>query len=337
MRLAAIESFKIRLRIYVNGSAALVALSFMTLQHYSNMPVQGWLSLLASLYFITVVYILYSRNRYLWNGRAFLIFIPPALLNTMHNNPDFGVFWAYAGIVGIFLVLEFKDAVIGAIVFALISLFLVSQHHEPDVLYRIYTSVVMVGLFAFAFSLLIERLLDKLDLMATRDPLTNARNRHTFHTSINDALTEHARYGTTTVLLLFDLDHFKRINDTYGHLAGDLILKEVAEIVHGRLREADLFYRYGGEEFAILLPQTILQNAAFLADDLRQKIDTNVFSNGLGVTISAGLAEVQKGDDVTRWIARADTALYEAKGSGRNCVKIQIPELMNWNEGAQPA
>ena len=337
MILPAISRYKTRLRIYINGAAATVAILFTILQFSTGDHLQGSLSLATSLYFIVIVYVLITRGTYLWSGRGVLFIIPPTLLNTMHMNPDFGVFWAYAGVVSMFLVLKFKDAVPSAIVFTLLSFYFVSPHHDREVLYRIYASVIMVGCFSFAFSLLIERLLDRLDILATRDPLTKARNRHTFHTSINEALNENRRYGTVTVLMLFDLDHFKRINDTYGHITGDTILMDIAALVQNRLRDADLFFRYGGEEFAILLPQTSLQNAVFLAEDLRKKIGDHSFEKDLKVTISMGLTEVQQGDDVSKWIERTDIALYEAKASGRDCVKTGVPDSSELVTNGQPA
>ena len=122
---------------------------------------------------------------------------------------------------------------------------------------------------------------------------------------------------------MFDIDYFKRINDQCGHLAGDYVLRELAEVVQDRIRRDEVFARYGGEEFAIMMPETELQGAVTLAETLREKVAEHRFSfqgENITVTISMGCAEVGTEDTATGLIARADEKLYEAKRGGRNRV-----------------
>jgi len=123
---------------------------------------------------------------------------------------------------------------------------------------------------------------------------------------------------------MFDIDHFKRINDVHGHLAGDFVLKELARIVQQRIRRDEVFARYGGEEFSIILPETSLDGAVSLAETLRQKVEEHTFAfqaDAIKVTISIGAATLDEADKVANdLIKRADELLYQAKNSGRNRV-----------------
>lgn len=327
MILTEINEYKQTLRVYINSLGAFGAFAFSILQFLTDHTFMASVSLIGGCYFSTVLYFLLHKNQYLWKGRGHLLIILPIVLLAIYLNIKYGIYWVYVGVVFLFLVLELWEATISVTVFIALCFYLITPQFEQDVLYRIFSTVILVGLFSFCFSFLIERLLNSLNLVATRDPLTKALNRHTFHTAIELAQDDHQRYKVTGILFLFDLDHFKRINDQYGHIAGDSVLREIAKIIHKRVRKSDQFFRYGGEEFAILLRHTSLQNAAFLAEELRTQIKEHTFTDGIKVTISGGLSEVQEGDDVNAWIDRSDTALYEAKEAGRNCNKINVTEL----------
>jgi len=160
---------------------------------------------------------------------------------------------------------------------------------------------------------------------ADHDGLTRIHNRQSFDERLVDELARHQRYGHDLSLLMMDLDHFKRINDTHGHQAGDLVLKEVGGLLNETLRSTDFAARYGGEEFAVILPHTDEEQAWNLADRLREKIARKRFtSNGVAfqATASIGVASLAPGSlsrkvDLVR---QADQALYLAKASGRNMV-----------------
>ncbi|KKC29864.1 GGDEF domain-containing response regulator [Caldanaerobacter subterraneus] len=154
------------------------------------------------------------------------------------------------------------------------------------------------------------------------DPLTNIYNRRFFMQMLEQEIERVKRNKKLFSLIMFDLDHFKNVNDRFGHAAGDMVLKSVADTVKGRIRKTDYFARWGGEEFIILLPETSLNNAAELAEELRKKISETEL-DGIGkVTASFGVTEYRNTDTVDTVLLRVDGALYEAKGSGRNCVKI---------------
>jgi two-component system, cell cycle response regulator len=156
------------------------------------------------------------------------------------------------------------------------------------------------------------------------DGLTEISNKRYFTESIERELARAKRYARELSLIMFDIDHFKQINDTFGHLAGDQILKDLARIVKGRIRSEETVARYGGEEFAILVPETTHEGAIALAEQLRQIVEANRFSfegEIIAVTISLGVASLSGAQfEVNEFIKLSDERLYTAKRSGRNRV-----------------
>jgi two-component system cell cycle response regulator len=164
----------------------------------------------------------------------------------------------------------------------------------------------------------------ELQVMASTDMLTNVHNRRSLFELGNKQLNIARRYQRPLTLIILDVDHFKNINDTYGHAAGDIVLINIAKACKTLLRTADIFGRYGGEEFVAVCPETDMDGTAKLAERLRELIENMTIPeiNGLPkVTISLGVAELADNDtDITHAINRADKALYQAKLSGRNKV-----------------
>lgn len=175
-----------------------------------------------------------------------------------------------------------------------------------------------------------RRLLELLERKAMIDGLSGLWNRTYLNQQVESLLALSARSGSTWTCLMIDIDHFKAVNDTHGHLIGDSVLQHVAAIVSDACRQQDVVCRYGGEEFAVLLPETPLAGAEILAERIRAAVECEAIEHGsvvLKVTCSIGLAEhVAKRDGRNSPIPRADGALYQAKQSGRNrCVAAAAP------------
>jgi two-component system cell cycle response regulator len=159
--------------------------------------------------------------------------------------------------------------------------------------------------------------------MTIVDGLTQIHNKRYLFEALEKELIRARRYERDLSVLMFDIDFFKRINDQYGHLAGDHVLRELARIVQDRIRRDEVFARYGGEEFVIVLPETSLAGAVALAENLRARVGSHGFSfqgEQIPVTISIGCALLQDDKAATDLIQRADEKLYQAKRSGRNRV-----------------
>ncbi len=156
------------------------------------------------------------------------------------------------------------------------------------------------------------------------DPVTKLHNRAALDQQLEQEVNRCARYGVPFSLILWDLDHFKKVNDTYGHQAGDKVLRVVGSLLGKRQRTTDFTARYGGEEFACLLPETDLAGAQQLAEDIRKCIADSDFryrGNKVRITVSAGITNFQPQDTAESMLSRADAALYKAKENGRNQVK----------------
>ncbi|WP_075185159.1 GGDEF domain-containing protein [Teredinibacter haidensis] len=167
---------------------------------------------------------------------------------------------------------------------------------------------------------------EQLKQEAHTDALTGLYNNRHFQLALQQEMERTQRTGQPTTLLLLDLDHFKRINDTWGHIAGDEVLKQTANMLQKSIRKLDIPCRYGGEEFAILLPSTPLLIATQVAERLRIMITSNVISHkGIDIPVSASIGAdtfiSSKAESPQAFVARVDTWLYKAKHEGRNCVR----------------
>ena len=168
------------------------------------------------------------------------------------------------------------------------------------------------------------------------DALTGAHNRSSMNETIERELSFAQRHQSALSIVIFDLDHFKQINDNYGHTIGDDVLRECVECSNQALRNTDMLFRFGGEEFVVLLPGVNTTGAALAAERLRGLIEKHVFNSPQGqvpVTISVGTASLTMQETAKIFLERADKALYIAKSTGRNCVvnseQINKPTAVN--------
>ncbi|CAG35191.1 sensor domain-containing diguanylate cyclase [Desulfotalea psychrophila] len=187
-------------------------------------------------------------------------------------------------------------------------------------------SLIITGIILFFAYLTIGGYQRKLEEMATTDSLTGIANRQIFDILFNQMSKHSRRQGWPLSAIMFDLDHFKKINDSYGHPAGDLILKAVSQIAQNILRDSDILCRWGGEEFLILLPNCNTAQAQGVAEKIRQGLETAselIYNQQLiSITASFGLTTLQDYDSKDELIKRADIALYAAKENGRNRVEV---------------
>lgn len=178
-----------------------------------------------------------------------------------------------------------------------------------------------------------------LEEAASVDVLTGLRNRYSFNGRVAEEIERAKRYGTPLSLIIMDMDHFKRINDTYGHDAGDDVIRKLASTLRQMVRKVDLLARWGGEEFVLLMPEVDLTDALRVAEKLRFGAESLTHINGEKVTISLGVSEWQSVDTQESWFSRTDKALYHAKRKGRNrvCESSLTEEwemsVIEWNPG----
>ncbi len=172
-----------------------------------------------------------------------------------------------------------------------------------------------------------QRLQEKHE-QAVRDPLTGLHNRLAYDERVTQEFIRWKRYGQPMVLMMIDVDHFKHVNDTYGHKAGDKALVLIADQLRNHLRESDFLARFGGEEFVVLMPETGLDSAIVAAEKLRAAVEQCQFhyqNTQVNITVSAGLAQLRKDDSSESLFQRADEAMYRAKEAGRNQCLVESP------------
>jgi len=199
---------------------------------------------------------------------------------------------------------------------------------------------VMIAVFGISLAALLAALvliwsrnerMQELARQASQDPLTGLKNRRRFEEELRAELARSGRYGVDGALLMLDLDHFKRVNDTLGHPAGDRVLADIAAAMRARARETDVLARIGGDEFAIVLPRCDLAEAEAVAEEVAIAIHENVKAEQdmPPITASIGIAPFGPGGDLNpeSIFARADAAMYAAKGSGRNTVHTETLPL----------
>jgi len=157
---------------------------------------------------------------------------------------------------------------------------------------------------------------------ASTDPLTGLRNRLALMKKLDELFAQYRRSRETFSLIIFDIDHFKKVNDTYGHNKGDEVLKQIAEVSLECVREIDMVSRYGGEEFLIVLPKANVNVSSGVAERIRMSIQENIKIEDKSITASFGVVQIREKTDVDKLINLADEALYRAKKSGRNRVEV---------------
>lgn len=194
-------------------------------------------------------------------------------------------------------------------------------------LFAIFYGMLPIIIASLVLNLVNSRLSEQLSARAMTDELTGLLARRALHELVPDFIEQAWRSQRSVALLMLDLDHFKRINDTHGHLGGDAVLQHVANTLRAQLRADALVSRYGGEEFIIVLAVTGLHDARIVAERLRQSLSATACRAGaarVDVTASIGIATLDRGDTLETAIERADQAMYRAKQAGRNRVEIAL-------------
>lgn len=213
--------------------------------------------------------------------------------------------------------------------------FLIVEQINDPTSEQIETALIVNILVSIAISLVVLLLAHltlrgyqrRLENMATKDKLTGAASRQIFDLLFGRAVKSATRKNTPLSLILMDIDHFKKINDNYGHQSGDEVLKTCARLINAHVRDVDVLCRWGGEEFLLLLENCPLSRAMEIADTARLAIKNHVFhfaGDKLSMTVSAGVAEYQTGESMAEVIARCDRGLYSSKREGRDQVKPAV-------------
>lgn len=248
-------------------------------------------------------------------------------LGTLYLMGPQQLFWAYPALVVAYYLLKPEEAVALSVISILGSIPALYGNVSLFMLATATITMTMTSVFAYAFAALTRNQRQQLMNLATCDPLTGAGNRRALDQKIAEIIANHERTSATASVIFLDLDHFKAINDEYGHAAGDQILIQLTEIINLRIRVTDSLYRIGGEEFVIVVDDLGIDKASRLAEQLRTLVEANELAKDRAVTISLGVAQLESGESADEWLHRADEALYAAKRAGRNQTRTAHIEL----------
>lgn len=233
-----------------------------------------------------------------------------------------GQYWMYPALVGNFLLLGRNQALL-LTASALVFLTVQGKAYDSRLqLVMFLVSASVTSLIAFVFASRTETQRQQLEALATLDPLTGTGNRRAMVRELQLAVESFKRDGSVFGLAMLDLDHFKEVNDRHGHERGDGVLVDFAELIRQHTRKVDRCFRFGGEEFVLLMPSTDAEALRVIDSHLREYIAEKLRCCGEQVTVSIGAAALRKGEDWQSWLARADAALYCAKHEGRNCTVV---------------
>ena len=257
--------------------------------------------------------------------RAGLFFCVATVVACIASTAMFGrtgILWGYVVLWVNFLLTTRRFALIANLV--LTTVLIVETSLFESVLEGVtyIVTALMVTTFAWIFAHRLATYQQRLETLALQDPLTFAGNRRQMRQDLNAALESHRRMGQGFALVLIDLDHFKRINDEQGHEVGDEALKAFADAIRSAIRAVDGFYRFGGEEFVVLLRGDDPEQVESVVRRLHRRVSGRLAFGGEVLKFSAGVAMLNSGEDWPAWLSRADRALYRAKQAGRDRIEL---------------
>ena len=268
-----------------------------------------------------------QKSPYLFWLAIFLSTILLVILDK-HLGKLYPFIWSMLLIPSIFVVMKYPTykVIIRTGIFCSFLKYTVEMSHHTfissDIIALVLGSLINWTLHLLVGYIIVKynKALIKIEQMTVTDALTEIYNRRYFESYMEKATPLSEEMTTPLLLILFDIDHFKKINDTYGHQCGDEIIKQVVEVVKRNIREPDIFARMGGEEFAIVMPETSQDDGVKIAERIRMEIEKTKLKcedKQIHVTISLGLS-IFKNEKVYDFIERTDKALYQAKTKGRN-------------------
>ena len=253
-------------------------------------------------------------------GIALSLIFTVAALGSIYLLGNGQIFWAYPALAAAFFLLETRYAALLTAVSLLAIEAMLWRTTPAATIFTITLTLLTSMLFAYAFAVTASRQRSRLSLLATIDPLTGTGNRRAQNEKLDAVNALFRRAEVPGSILILDIDHFKNINDTHGHITGDDVLVEMADLIRANTRPTETLYRYGGEEFIVIAEHTGLDGAAQLAEKLRQLIEQKTFVADIRLTVSFGVAELHRSEGRQGWLSRADGALFRAKNEGRNRV-----------------
>ncbi|WP_157981039.1 GGDEF domain-containing protein [Pseudidiomarina insulisalsae] len=319
-----LRKFKIKVTGNIIWAGGITQLILSGAQFVLGNVVQAWLILSAGVFFSAVAWFYHGQRIPVLVRVAFITLLTAITMMSMVLNGHIGVYWTYPILVACFFLFSGAVSIVATLMLALLFAVTAFYSIPLDESWRLTVTLLIICALGSVFVVLLDELQKLLRKLVVTDTLTGLQNRHLVQQVLERAIYRLQRYQRPASLIMADLDHFKRLNDTHGHLFGDQILKQVAERMHTVLRQDDQLFRVGGEEFLIVLAEASEADAATVAEKLRSLIADQTFKGKtaeVSVTLSLGVAELSPRHTWVEWLNAVDTALLNAKRLGRNQVR----------------
>ena len=317
-----LAAFRERIVAPVSLAALLLLLVFAVNNFLQGRPLLG-------LVVCAVLLILLGNVVWLRRGRPppvpYAFILVPAVAGIVVSVSEQGIlgaFWSYPLTLILYFVVTRRMALLFSLAILLALTAAVAHWLEPALAVRVFATLLLSIVMINVVLNVLGDLQDSLLRQTLTDPLTGAYNRRYMDQAVGLAVELGRRHKPTNTLLVFDIDHFKRVNDRFGHDAGDEVLRRLVQLVRARLRKVDPLFRIGGEEFMVLLRDTDVAGASSVAEDLRHRVEAEAMLPGEVITISIGVGPQVSGQSLDEWVKAADLALYRAKNAGRNRVEL---------------
>ena len=312
-----------RIALRLSQLAAGVAVAVWVYQLIGGRPVLLWLMTGATFFLALNVYWLGTRRRPLVPYGVLTVLLATTACFATWYQGYYGIFWAFPILFGAYFLLPRRLAtLIGAVFTVAMTAIAALKVGWPPALRAFASMGLMLFMISWALSIIAE-LQRALREQAITDPLTGAFNRRHLQAELARLSQPGEGVAHSHSLLAIDIDHFKRVNDRFGHAEGDQVLRRLVAAILARTRASDLLFRTGGEEFMLLLYRTSPVQARAIAEELRERLESQAWlPNGDTVTISIGVNTWRPGHSVDEWLLGADRALLDAKREGRNRVTM---------------
>lgn len=310
--------------LFISGAISISLLPFSIiriLQGEVQVAVLNSFAVLVTVFIFFHVYLTHKTHYARWGLSLLSVVVMTATIGFKGHEQ---IVWVYPALTTVFFLLSPAIAAAISTVFLVNILVMIWPQIDAFVAFKFTVSASATLLFCYAFASRMRNQQLVLQRMATTDPLTKIGNRRALEEQLLTTIQRLRRYPEQTCsLIMLDIDYFKRINDEFGHAVGDQVLMLFAKVIANRIRKSDEVFRFGGEEFVVLLENTDLEEAQEVANTLRKTISSTLWpQDGMRVTLSAGAAQFNGNETAYEWIARADKAMYGAKEQGRDCCAV---------------
>ncbi|MFW5447263.1 MAG: GGDEF domain-containing protein [Methylophagaceae bacterium] len=320
LRATELPDFIIKSTLGVSATVLLILIPFTILSFIEARYLIG--SLMAIIQILCIANIWISLKNQYHNGLNLFAIVILLITNCLglYQIETLASYWPSLAVLSLYFILPQKQAQIANILFIIIISPIAFNILEPTIALRFFAVFLGISFFAFTSTHEIYKQHYRLKEQSITDNLTGLYNRSLLQDSLEKAIHQSDRANTDVTILMIDIDHFKMINDRFGHDIGDSVLKSTGSFLSRSFRTSDMVFRIGGEEFLALIYNTDKAGAISLAEKLRQEFEQLSLVNNHNATISIGVSSFQPSMDWKQWMKKGDERLYIAKSNGRNQV-----------------